>query len=76
VITDLCMPGGDGREVVRRLAGGESSDPPVIVLTAEADPSLHAELIACGAVAVIVKPADPQVLLGEVSRLVGAGERL
>ncbi|HVK91931.1 MAG TPA: response regulator, partial [Mycoplana sp.] len=69
VITDLRMPGGDGPAIVRRLAGGEGPGLPVIVLTAEAGPDLRAELVASGAAAIIVKPAGPQLLLGEVSRL-------
>ncbi|WP_108002071.1 hybrid sensor histidine kinase/response regulator [Mycoplana dimorpha] len=70
VITDLRMPGGDGHAVVRRLVGDDRHRLPVIVLTAEASPELSAELIACGAAAVLLKPADLQVLLGEVSRLI------
>ncbi|HUH49815.1 MAG TPA: response regulator, partial [Mycoplana sp.] len=70
VITDLNMPGGDGPEVVRRLTG-EAVAIPVVVLTAEGRRGLYDELVACGAAAVLVKPAEPQALLAEVSRLIG-----
>ncbi|MDR6756963.1 signal transduction histidine kinase/CheY-like chemotaxis protein [Mycoplana sp. BE70] len=69
VITDLNMPGGDGPEVVRRLTG-EAAAVPVVVLTAEGRGGVYDDLIACGAAAVLVKPAEPKALLAEVARLI------
>lgn len=74
IITDLGMPGGEGREVVRRLAAG-AGWPPVIVLTADRRQGVHQELLACGAAAVLAKPAEPPALLAEVSRLAAARQR-
>ncbi len=71
VITDVGMPGGEGREVIRAIASAEKAVP-VIVLTADRRPALHQDLIACGAACVMVKPAEPPVLLSEVSRLMAA----
>ncbi|MCD2183634.1 hybrid sensor histidine kinase/response regulator [Rhizobium sp. GN54] len=71
VITDVGMPGGEGREVIRAIASGEGAVP-VIVLTADRRAALHQELIACGAACVMVKPAEPPALLSEISRLTAA----
>lgn len=69
LITDIGMPGGEGREVVRNITS-RAGAMPVIVLTADRREALHQELMARGAAAVLVKPADPTVLLAEVARLV------
>lgn len=68
VITDLGMPGGDGLEIVRGVCRDKQSVP-VIVLTAEGRRGLHEDLIASGAAAVLIKPAEPKALLAEVSRV-------
>lgn len=74
LITDLGMPGGDGRQVVREIASKRDA-PPVIVLTAERGLGLHEEMMACGAACVLEKPADLQALLTEAFRLIKAASR-
>ncbi|MCK3784449.1 ATP-binding protein [Sinorhizobium meliloti] len=73
IVTDLNMPGGDGLDVLRRLreaeAAGGRRRVPVLVLTADARGDLDERLRAAGADAVLAKPADPQRLLAEVTRL-------
>ncbi len=74
IVTDLNMPGGDGLGMLRRLreaeAAGNRRRVPVLVLTAEMRGDLHERLRAAGADAVLAKPAEPQRLLAEVTRLI------
>ncbi|MDX0959975.1 ATP-binding protein [Sinorhizobium medicae] len=74
IVTDLNMPGGDGLDMLRRLreaeAAGNRRRVPVLVLTADARADIYERLRVAGADAVLVKPADPQRLLAEVTRLI------
>lgn len=61
VITDLNMPGLDGRGLVTKMR----SDPryvhtPVIVVSSAANPQLQQEMGALGAQAVVKKPPSPE----------------
>ncbi|WP_275787974.1 PAS domain-containing hybrid sensor histidine kinase/response regulator [Pararhizobium gei] len=73
IISDLNMPGGDGLSMLKRLRAQErlSDEPPVpvIVLTSDTQADTLRDLLAAGADAVLAKPADPQALTTEVSRL-------
>lgn len=67
VVTDLGMPGGEGTEMIARIAEGTRL--PVIVLTADGRAGLAEALAGAGAAAVLAKPADPARLAAEVARL-------
>ncbi len=72
VITDLRMPGCSGLDVVRaaRLLDGSL---PVVLMTAFGDPTVHDAAYELGAVAVIDKPFDGDLVRRVAGRfLVGA----
>jgi signal transduction histidine kinase/CheY-like chemotaxis protein len=71
IVTDLGMPGGDGKEMIARIVQRDYGNAgiPVIVLTADSRAGLRGELLAVGADAVLAKPADPVMLIAEIGRL-------
>jgi putative two-component system response regulator len=58
VLLDLHMPGLDGFEILRRLRGAHAEFLPVIVLTADADPSARHRALILGADDFLTKPLD------------------
>ncbi|MXO01241.1 response regulator [Shinella zoogloeoides] len=71
IVTDLGMPGGEGREMIARIARGDYGNAPlpVVVLTADSRAGLGEALRDAGASAVLAKPADPARLVAEIARL-------
>ncbi len=71
IVTDLGMPGGDGKEMIARIVQRDygNASLPVVVLTADSRAGLAEELLAVGAEAVLAKPADPVLLIAEIARL-------
>jgi CheY-like chemotaxis protein len=71
ILTDLGMPGGEGKEMITRIVRCDYGNArlPVVVLTADSRTGLHEELLATGADAVLAKPADPVQLIAEIARL-------
>jgi signal transduction histidine kinase/CheY-like chemotaxis protein len=64
VLLDLHLPDMPGEEVLRRLRGDErTADIPVVILSADARPSLIKRLLASGARAFLTKPLDVAELL-------------
>jgi FixJ family two-component response regulator len=63
VIVDIQMPGLNGLEVQRRLAG---SHMPVILITAYDDGAVRAQALASGAVGYLRKPFNDSVLIETV----------
>ena len=64
VLLDLHLPDMPGEEVLRRLRGDElTAGIPVMVLSADARPSLTKRLLASGARAFLTKPLDVAELL-------------
>jgi DNA-binding NtrC family response regulator len=61
VLTDLKMPGQDGRELVRRMQAS-APDVPVIVLTGHGTISSAVECLRSGASDYLTKPVDPEAL--------------
>jgi DNA-binding response OmpR family regulator len=59
VLVDVMLPGMDGFEVCRRIAGGNV---PVILLTARSDPIDIVVGLECGADDYVTKPVEPRVL--------------
>lgn len=70
VITDINMPVMDGFEFIENVRGGEfSSRLPILVLTTESDAEKKARARDAGATGWIVKPFDPEKLVGAVKRV-------
>jgi len=73
VITDILMPTMDGYEFVRRLrAEPEVAGTPVIFLTAHYhDREARALAAACRVSQVLIKPAEPELILAAVAEALG-----
>lgn len=70
VLLDIHMEEMDGYEVMRQMKENpETSDIPVIFLTADADEESEERGIALGAVDFIRKPYEPQVLLDSIEAI-------
>jgi len=65
VVSDIRMPGMTGVDLVRKLKGGGSSCP-VILITGHGDVALAVEAMKAGAVDFIEKPFDDAALLGAI----------
>ena len=72
VITDLNMPRLDGIGLTEKLRAHPSYRfTPILMLTTEAGESFKTKGKAAGATGWLVKPFDPQKLLGVVKKLIG-----
>ena len=69
VISDIRMPGFSGLEVLRKLHG-YMGFPPMILITAFGDETIHAEAERYGARAIFDKPFDIDHLLARVLEIV------
>jgi len=61
IITDINMPGMKGIELLRSLRS-RNLDTPVILVTAQIDPTLEASLQSLGAIRSLTKPFGPDAL--------------
>ena len=72
VITDLNMPGMDGLTLIKNLrTKPQYRFTPLLMLTTEANPAFKEKGKAAGATGWLVKPFDPQQLLGVVKKVLG-----
>jgi len=72
VITDLNMPRMDGISLIQNLRGLPNYKfTPILMLTTEAGEAFKVKGKAAGATGWLVKPFDPQKLLGVVKKLIG-----
>jgi two-component system response regulator (stage 0 sporulation protein F) len=69
VISDIRMPGFSGLEVLRELHG-YMGFPPIILITAFGDETIHAQAKRYGAKAIFDKPFDIDHLLARVREIV------
>ncbi len=69
VVLDRMLPDGDGLALCRELAA-RTPGLPIIVLTAQWEPSLPDEAAAAGAAACLPKPFDPEEFERTVRRLI------
>lgn len=68
VLMDLKLPDADALRVIRQFRA--SPHPPaVVVVTGDTSPAARAAATAAGAADYLLKPADPQTLVGLVQRL-------
>jgi CheY-like chemotaxis protein len=76
ILLDLHLPDMPGQEVLRRLQGEpRTADVPVVILSADARPSLIRELLEQGARAFLTKPLDVKELLGVLDTVAEERER-
>jgi FixJ family two-component response regulator len=67
IITDIQMPGLTGIELTQRLRA--AGDPvPVLMITAGTDPGLEEKALASGAMCLLRKPFDTEVLVALLKR--------
>lgn len=72
VVTDVNMPNMDGITLVGKLRQlPVFKFTPILILTTEVDPAKKSKAKAAGATGWLVKPFDPQKLLGTVARVLG-----
>jgi YesN/AraC family two-component response regulator len=70
IITDVVMPGTGGFEMNRLLKENElTSEIPVIIITAQSDPSVQIESLDAGADAFIAKPFSEELLIAHIRRV-------
>ncbi|QOL82667.1 response regulator transcription factor [Pseudooceanicola spongiae] len=70
IVTDVHLPGIGGLELCRSVTLRRPA-PEVIMITGRPEPELEARALDCGAMVLLRKPFDMQVLLGWVERLLG-----
>lgn len=71
VVTDLCMPGMDGLELLARLSR-LAPDLPVVILTAHGTVPRAVEAMRAGAADFLLKPFDREELLFVLRKVLGA----
>ena len=69
LLLDVAMPGMSGLEVTQELRA-RGLRMPTVVLTAHADDEMTQHLVAAGAIAILPKPVDQQLLLSLMQRVV------
>lgn len=70
IVCDVNMPRMNGIEFVAAVAARDGA-PPVIMLTTEGHPDLIHTAKACGALAWMVKPFNPEHLVAAAKKLTG-----
>jgi FixJ family two-component response regulator len=71
VITDIHMPGMGGFELLQLLVSG-TARLPVIMITARGEPGLEAKATDAGAVCLLRKPFDSNLLIGCLDKALGS----
>ncbi|MEC8229689.1 MAG: response regulator [Pseudomonadota bacterium] len=73
IITDLNMPGMNGIELIKNIKqNGKFRFTPILMLTTESQQTRRDEAKQAGATGWLVKPVEPEQLLGIVKQLVPA----
>ncbi len=62
LILDICMPGLDGWETLKRIVGS-GSDRPVILISADKNGGVHKKALIAGAIGFLQKPFNDQALV-------------
>lgn len=76
IVTDLAMPDGDGWELVQQLsADTRTRDIPVVVVTACATETVRERARTERCAGFFFKPCAPDVLAGELRRVIAARDR-
>ncbi|MBO4415859.1 MAG: response regulator [Lachnospiraceae bacterium] len=74
IFMDYRMPGMDGLETIEKLHSIDSpnSDTPIVMMTAEADPTAQESFSAAGVTGTLLKPLDPVVYESMLAELLPA----
>src|SRR3954467_6093483 len=75
IILDYHLPDIDGIQACRQLRAIVAAIVPILVITADQDPTLEADTRAAGAACFLVKPFNPTDLLGWLRDLMPPRER-
>jgi DNA-binding response OmpR family regulator len=76
VLSDFSMPGEDGLDLIREFRKAPSARAvavPVLILSGHTEEDWRARVLAAGAVDVITKPFDPDLLISRIAAAVGRG---
>jgi len=75
VLTDLCMPGIDGMDLLRRIKHGDGPQPEVILMTAYGSIPIAVEAMKMGAFDFVTKPFRNRTILPLLSRVEDTGHK-
>ena len=70
LVLDMRMPGMGGL-ALQRAIGGTAKSLPIVFVTGHADEEARAQALAGGAIAVLQKPLDEEILLEAIRRALG-----
>lgn len=70
LVLDMRMPGMGGLEL-QRVVRGTAKSLPIVFVTGHLDEEARAQALAGGAIAVLQKPLDEEMLLGAIKSAVG-----
>lgn len=70
IICDVNMPRMSGIELLQKMSESGAKNPPVLMLTTEAQPELIRQARQMGATGWLVKPFRPDLLVAAVSKMV------
>ena len=72
VVVDINMPGMDGYKLIRKIRADKTlQDLPAIIITTEAEAADKKRGFDAGANAYLVKPFQPEELIGQIRLLIG-----
>jgi FixJ family two-component response regulator len=74
LVLDIRMPGMTGLELQQAIAGTPMGLP-IVFITGHGDEAIRAQSLAAGAVDVLYKPLDDQLLLGAIEQALGRSQR-
>jgi CheY-like chemotaxis protein len=77
VVTDYCMPGADGTDLIRefrKLPSTRAVQVPILIVSGLCEEGWRLRVLAAGAAGVLTKPFDPADLIASVAAAV-AGNR-
>jgi two-component system, cell cycle response regulator len=76
IIADVHLKDGSGYDLLQRIKGESSLNlKPVLFISGSADPSDHLRVLEVGAVKLLVRPVEPELLLAEVAAALRSAER-
>ena len=72
IVLDLFMPGMNGFEVCRRIKANPAlAQTKIIAITGNSDQEIQRDILQAGASVCLHKPLNTDVLMGEITRLIG-----